>query len=361
MHDTTAFHPAGASADTAAPLTHAIAPPFDRAHEQAEFEQHMEVLIRYDPDSAALTLARHDSGTYCHPLVQAQWHGWLSARRASAERAARTSSFPAWLASDITPPASVTDYARMAYEAGRASAGELVAEKWAVYYDNLGEQPYTSRFVSDWTLYDSKDEANAFIATLQGASSPARHYSARPVHVLVPAAAASAQPAQPTPASGQPAGPALREEAEPIPTIFMDELDAARAGHAWLQHYLPQGVRLVYSDDTGRAAPPVKWVALFDRYDRLVAAYLLTRDAKNFTQLTLVPGRGWDCEVNPVSSRMCQQGTKSCVTDHAAIAATGPTEPATPETTGAPGGRRKILMPDGRMLDVTPPPAAAGT
>jgi hypothetical protein len=310
---------------------------FNVAQEQAEFEQHLGVLIAYDPASSSLHLERDDIGGYRHPLVQAQWHGWLSARRASAERAARTSTFAAWLASDIAPPASVTEYARVAYEAGRASAaveGNPVAEKWAIFYDNLGEQPYTSRFVSDWTLYDTQAEANAWIARIgPDASSPAKHYSARPVRLF---AADEALPARP-------------------PTLYLDEYDAASAGQAWLRPYLPQGVRLAYSDDVGSQAAPVKWAALFDGYDRLVAAYLLTRDAKNYTQLTVVQGRAFDCTVNPVSSRMCEHGTKSCTTNHAGAPGQESGFPA--QGAGSTGGRRKILMQDGTMLDVTPPAA----
>lgn len=75
---------------------------------------------------------------------------------------------------------------------------------------------------------------------------------------------------------------------------FMDELDAALAGEAWIHARLAFARRMAYSSDTGAQAQKVKWCALFDSHDRLVYAYLLVRDELNWTQLTLVDAFGTD-------------------------------------------------------------------
>lgn len=81
-----------------------------------------------------------------------------------------------------------------------APAGEVVArsdlaklaDKWAIYYDNLGEQTYDSRFMSDWYLYDSQVEAETQISHF----TFAKHYSARKVEIF--AAAPPQAPDTPT-------------------------------------------------------------------------------------------------------------------------------------------------------------------
>lgn len=77
------------------------------------------------------------------------------------------------------------------------------------------------------------------------------------------------------------------------PEIYMDELDAANAGQAWLNPLIQFGTKMCYSEDKGPVAARVKWAAIFDRYDRVVGAYLLTRDLKNFTQLCVFEGRAF--------------------------------------------------------------------
>jgi hypothetical protein len=74
------------------------------------------------------------------------------------------------------------------------------------------------------------------------------------------------------------------------PLVFMDQLPAGAAGEAWIaKHVDPStGQRLEYSDSSGAAIPRVQWCMLFDSYERVVAGYLLTRDLKNWTQLTLI-------------------------------------------------------------------------
>lgn len=57
--------------------------------------------------------------------------------------------------------------------------GDLVAEKWAIYYDNLGKQSYPSRFMQDWRLYESTAEANAEISSHPNSE----HY--RPEKVMI--------------------------------------------------------------------------------------------------------------------------------------------------------------------------------
>lgn len=72
--------------------------------------------------------------------------------------------------------------------------------------------------------------------------------------------------------------------------MYMDELPAAQAGEAWIQQFAKEADKVMYSPDEGAQSIRVKWCAYFDSYDRLVAAYLLTRDAKNWTQLSRVRG-----------------------------------------------------------------------
>lgn len=88
----------------------------------------------------------------------------------------------------------------------------------------------------------------------------------------------------------QPAAP----HGEPVAALmYMDELPAAQAGEAWIEQFAKEADKVVYTDDAGGQAARVKWCAYFDSYDRLVAAYLLTRDAKNWTQLTKVRGEAF--------------------------------------------------------------------
>lgn len=71
---------------------------------------------------------------------------------------------------------------------------------------------------------------------------------------------------------------------------FIDEIDAALAGNKWLTSYQQSNRELWFTslvDDTPQM-PRIKWAALFDSNDKLFAAYLLTRDQFNRTQITYV-------------------------------------------------------------------------
>lgn len=70
--------------------------------------------------------------------------------------------------------------------------------------------------------------------------------------------------------------------------MYLDELTAAQEGQKWLNGFIDQGATIAYSEDSGPQAPRVKWAAIFNSYDRMVAGYLLTRDAMNWTELTLI-------------------------------------------------------------------------
>jgi hypothetical protein len=88
-------------------------------------------------------------------------------------------------------------------------------------------------------------------------------------------------------------GTAAPESAEPSAdrvkqTRYLDEIDGARVGEDWMDARQFDGMKREYVEDTAGRAPRVKWAALFDGYDKLVCCYLLTRDAMNYTQLTLV-------------------------------------------------------------------------
>lgn len=81
--------------------------------------------------------------------------------------------------------------------------------------------------------------------------------------------------------------------------VFMAEIDAAAAGSEWLQPFFTSSFSICFSVDEGARAPRAKWCMLFDSLDRVVAGYMLTRDAKNWTELTLIGG------TSPAS---CQDG-----------------------------------------------------
>jgi hypothetical protein len=70
---------------------------------------------------------------------------------------------------------------------------------------------------------------------------------------------------------------------------FQDEIDAASAGWDWIGQFQKEGTKLelLESSHSGKI-PRIKWAALFDCYDRLTHAYLLSRDEKNWTQVTFV-------------------------------------------------------------------------
>lgn len=73
--------------------------------------------------------------------------------------------------------------------------------------------------------------------------------------------------------------------------VFLDEIDAAKAGGEFLgrESENVEGRVIVYPDsDANGKQPRVKTVCLFDRNDVLRAAYMLTRDIFNRTQLTTV-------------------------------------------------------------------------
>jgi|GEM_PF-2540127 len=106
--------------------------------------------------------------------------------------------------------------------------------------------------------------------------------AAKPKHSPLPAAAPAIQ---------------IQEGAAPDETVsalmFMDELPAAQAGEKWIQQFSKDADKVLYTPDLESQAPRIKWCAYFDSYDRLVAAYLLTRDAKNWTQLSKVRGESF--------------------------------------------------------------------
>lgn len=73
--------------------------------------------------------------------------------------------------------------------------------------------------------------------------------------------------------------------------IFLDEIDAAKAGENFLVKESENviGRVIIYPDvDTSAKQPRVKTVCLFDRNDVLRAAFMLTRDIFNRTQLSTV-------------------------------------------------------------------------
>lgn len=86
-----------------------------------------------------------------------------------------------------------------------------------------------------------------------------------------------------------PMEPQAERAAVPIQRMYMDELDAGMAGEEWLAHHIPGAASLHRSPEpSGGQSPRVRWVALFDRNDRLTYGYMLTRDIMNWTQITFI-------------------------------------------------------------------------
>lgn len=75
-------------------------------------------------------------------------------------------------------------------------------------------------------------------------------------------------------------------------TMHLDEIDAARIGEQFLREqaakYSDRSVRRLAQKDDGAQALELKIVSLLDGDDRMLATYILNRDRKNWTQLTLV-------------------------------------------------------------------------
>jgi hypothetical protein len=100
------------------------------------------------------------------------------------------------------------EYARAALRAYGQRAVVPVATKWAIYYDNLGEQLYTSGWMTEWHLYDSEEDARTQIAHF----TFGKHYIPKKVEVYL----ANATPSQP------------QQEAVPAEPSEQDRIDAAR-------------------------------------------------------------------------------------------------------------------------------------
>lgn len=78
----------------------------------------------------------------------------------------------------------------------------------------------------------------------------------------------------------------------PVAGIYLDEIDAARAGNAFLMRASEatdcRPHRLLrQAEDSSGPRPQCKTICLFDSLDRLRAAFILTRDQLNRTQLSL--------------------------------------------------------------------------
>ena len=101
--------------------------------------------------------------------------------------------------------------------------------------------------------------------------------------------------------------------------MYMDELPAAQAGEKWIQKFASEAAKVLYAPDEASQAVCVKWCAYFDSYDRLIAAYLLTRDLKNWTQLTKVRGEAFGTLAQPMRALCTACGGSG----HAADAAAG--------------------------------------
>ncbi|MYM92655.1 hypothetical protein [Duganella vulcania] len=85
---------------------------------------------------------------------------------------------------------------------------------------------------------------------------------------------------------------ASMEALVPAVTWHLDEIDAARIGEQFLreqaQAHHELAPRRVPQPDDATQALPYKLVALLDRTDRMLAAYVLNRDCFNRTRLALI-------------------------------------------------------------------------
>jgi hypothetical protein len=112
-------------------------------------------------------------------------------------------------------------------------------------------------------------------------------------------AAAPVQASNPVEFDGIKTAPVQAQE--PVAALmYMDELPAAQAGEKWIRQFAGEADKVLYAPNEASQVVRVKWCAYFDSYDRLVAAFLLTRDAKNWTQLTKVRGEAFSAPVQPV-------------------------------------------------------------
>jgi len=225
-------------------------PSLNIAAERAEFEQHLCAPVAGGA-GALLDLSRNGDG-YRDLVVNAKWDGWLGARSCSAEQApdcGRCDGMGVTRSDEEDP--STEEQCDRCFGAGKEPAARAGA---GVLQALMQVRPHYD---------DAPQLKTAFLSghhqALTQAALLVREHSGRP---------------------------------HP-PEIYMDELDAANAGQAWLNPLIQFGTKMCYSDDKGPVAARVKWAAIFDRYDRVVGAYLLTRDLKNFTQLCVFEGRAF--------------------------------------------------------------------
>lgn len=105
------------------------------------------------------------------------------------------------------------------------------------------------------------------------------------------------------------------EPTQALTVTFVDEIDAAFAGNQVLATIpVEEGGRLDMTDHGGTAEiPRIRAVARFDSNDRLRAAYLLSRDMLNRTQLTmLAPAKGMTALPDlPATAPITQEDAKT--------------------------------------------------
>lgn len=84
----------------------------------------------------------------------------------------------------------------------------------------------------------------------------------------------------------------LRDAILPSVSLHQDEIDALRVGEEFLNQqaalHTDKLLRRVPQPDDATQALPFKGVALMDDVDRMLAVYLVNRDAMNRTRLSLI-------------------------------------------------------------------------
>lgn len=159
-------------------------------------DSHIETLLAAHA-TAAVAVHEHGAvGGFYTDLLDAQSDIRAALSAVEATKGQRAAHDDATLSRTYLKAINHTAGLRAVYDlaATHKAVAEPVAKKWAIYYDNLGEQQYTSSFMNDWKLYRSKEAADLQIS--HWGAGKEKHY--RPVEVYIYAAPVTAAPAAPT-------------------------------------------------------------------------------------------------------------------------------------------------------------------
>ena len=177
-------------------------------------------------------------------------------------------------------PIDVGNFAMMLWNRGESTAKSALTSEDQQYVNDALDR-------ADAANYDGANEAPAAQATTHVAKAYTAAKRARPGSTTSWEQAEINAALDRADAEDAARYPGPSEALSKTPLVYMDQIDAGRRGQEWLETHAHRGVRIEYSDNSGPAIPRVQWGIVFDSYERIVAGYLLTRDAKNWTQLVL--------------------------------------------------------------------------